>query len=105
ASRKACRPSNAATANNTPPAPMPTAAATPSDRDDDIAVRATITKLGPGLTTPTVRAVMTPKRADTFSICLSERLVTAKDQRNQCGCQVEVNRRVRLTSGSGCCAN
>src|SRR5664279_6421287 len=48
ARRSPCRPSKAATANTTPPAPIPIAAATHSERDADTAVRATRTKLGPG---------------------------------------------------------
>src|SRR5262245_12756980 len=40
----------------TPPIPMPSAAARPSARDRAIAVRATRTKLGPGLMAPRVSA-------------------------------------------------
>jgi hypothetical protein len=43
------------------------AAATPLDRDEDTAVRATRTKLGPGLTTPATRAATIARSADVSS--------------------------------------
>jgi len=38
--------------NNTPPRPMPAAAASPSTRERDTAILETRTKLGPGLIAP-----------------------------------------------------
>ena len=47
---------------------MPKAAASPFDREAETAVRATMTKLGPGLITPTVSAASTPAKADSSCI-------------------------------------
>ena len=44
--------------NATPPTPMPSAAARPSRRERETAMRETKTKLGPGLSAPTVKAAM-----------------------------------------------
>src|SRR5437899_523430 len=50
---------------------MPKAAATPWERERDTAVRATITKLGPGLTTPTANAPAMPSSGSNWFNCVS----------------------------------
>src|SRR5579863_9772018 len=47
----------------TPPTPMPSAVASPSVRDRPIALRATSTKLGPGLIAPIKSAASMPATA------------------------------------------
>src|SRR3954468_20493235 len=62
ASRTACRPTRAATAKTTPPRPIPSEAAMPFGREVASATLATMTKLGPGLTTPMASAPTMPNR-------------------------------------------
>lgn len=50
---------------------MPSAAARPSRRDDDTAVRATMTKLGPGLMAPTIIAPAMPSNGTVMPLMVA----------------------------------
>src|SRR5690348_4087966 len=63
----------------TPPTPMPMAAASPSRRDCAIEIRATKTKLGPGLTVPMASTPMIAENGRRSVISGSEKRIAAID--------------------------